>query len=107
VAEIRRGEESYFDGERERLIVEGGAEYYEMPNVVSMFCDRFQKPVAGDEEMLLTPTEILIFMHDKWHIDLVNQSNAVMLGNYLRREGFERGTGNDRRRYRLSVSCQS
>ena len=107
VAEIRRGEESYFDGERERLIVEGGAEYYEMPNVVSMFCDRFHKPVAGDEEMLLTPTEILIFMHDKWHIDLVNQSNAVMLGNYLRREGFERGTGNDRRRYRLSVSCQS
>ena len=107
LAEIRRGEDSYFDGERERLIVEKGAEYYEMPNVVSIFCDHFCKPVAGDETEMMTPTEILLYMRDEWHINLVNQSNAVMLGNYLRREGYERGKGNDRRRYKLSVSCRS
>ena len=107
LAEIRRGEDSYFDGERERLIVEKGAEYYEMPNVVSIFCDHFCKPVAGDETEMMTPTEILLYMRDEWHINLVNQSNAVMLGNYLRREGYERGKGNDRRRYKLSVYCQS
>lgn len=107
LAEIRRGEDSYFDGERERLIVEKGAEYYEMPNVVSIFCDHFCKPVAGDETEMMTPTEILLYMRDEWHINLVNQSNAVMLGNYLRKEGYERGKGNDRRRYKLSVSCRS
>ena len=107
IAEIRRGEDCYFDGERERLITEKGAEYYEMPNVVSIFCDHFRKPVAGSETKQMTPTEILAYIHDKWHINLVNQSNAVMLGNYLRREGYERGKGNDRRRYKLSVYCQS
>ena len=107
IAEIRRGEDCYFDGERERLITEKGAEYYEMPNVVSIFCDHFRKPVAGSETEQMTPTEILAYIHDKWHINLVNQSNAVMLGNYLRREGYERGKGNDRRRYKLSVYCQS
>ena len=107
LAEIRRGEDSYFDGERERLIVEKGAEYYEMPNVVSIFCDHFCKPVAGDETEMMTPTEILLYMRDEWHINLVNQSNAVMLGNYLRKEGYERGKGNDRRRYKLLVSCRS
>ena len=107
LAEIRRGEDSYFDGERERLIVEKGAEYYEMPNVVSIFCDHFCKPVAGEETEMMTPTEILLYMRDEWHINLVNQSNAVMLGNYLRKEGYERGKGNDRRRYKLSVSCRS
>ena len=107
IAEIRRGEDCYFDGERERLITEKGAEYYEMPNVVSIFCDHFRKPVAGSETEQMTPTEILAYIHDKWHINLVNQSNAVMLGNYLRREGYERGKGNDRRRYKLSVCCQS
>ena len=107
LAEIRRGEDSYFDGERERLIVEKGAVYYEMPNVVSIFCDHFCKPVAGEETEMMTPTEILLYMRDEWHINLVNQSNAVMLGNYLRKEGYERGKGNDRRRYKLSVSCRS
>ena len=107
IAEIRRGEDCYFDGERERLITEKGAEYYETPNVVSIFCDHFRKPVAGSETEQMTPTEILAYIHDKWHINLVNQSNAVMLGNYLRREGYERGKGNDRRRYKLSVYCQS
>ena len=56
---------------------------------------------------MMTPTEILLYMRDEWHINLVNQSNAVMLGNYLRKEGYERGKGNDRRRYKLSVSCRS
>ena len=107
IAEIRRGEDCYCEGERERLITEKGAEYYEMPNVVSIFCDHFRKPVAGSETEQMTPTEILAYIHDKWHINLVNQSNAVMLGNYLRREGYERGKGNDRRRYKLSVYCQS
>ena len=107
LAEIRRGEDSYFDGERERLIVEMGAEYYEMPDVVSIFCDHFCKPVAGSETLLMMPSEIITYIHNKWHINLVNHSNSVELGTYLRKEGYERGKGKDRRRYYVSVSCQS
>jgi hypothetical protein len=107
LAEIRRGEDSYFDGERERLIVEMGAEYYEMPDVVSIFCDHFCKPVAGSETLLMRPSEIITYIRDKWHINLVNHSNSVELGTYLRKEGYERGKGKDRRRYYVSVSCQS
>jgi hypothetical protein len=107
LAEIRRGEDSYFDGERERLIVEMGAEYYEMPDVVSIFCDHFCKPVAGSETLLMRPSEIITYIHNKWHINLVSHSNSVELGTYLRQEGYERGKGKDRRRYYVSVSCQS
>ena len=107
LAEIRRGEDSYFDGERERLIVEMGAEYYEMPDVVSIFCDHFCKPVAGSETLLMSPSEIIAYIHNKWHIYLVSHSNSVELGTYLRKEGYKRGKGKDRRRYYVSVSCQS
>ena len=65
LAEIRRGEDSYFDGERERLIVEMGAEYYEMPDVVSIFCDHFCKPVAGSETLLMMPSEIIAYIPGK------------------------------------------
>ena len=107
LAEIRRGEDYYFDGERERLIMEQGKEYYEIPNVISIFTDHFQKPQAGSEQLLMTPTEILTYIRDKWHVNLVNQANASRLGTYLLQEGYEKGKGNDRRRYKLSVSCQS
>ncbi len=100
--EIRRGEETYFDGERERMIIENGTEYYELPNVISIFCDKFKKPADDDEILTLTPTEILVYIRDTWRIDLVNQSNAVFLGNYLRREGFEKGSGEKRRKYLIS-----
>ena len=103
LAEIRRGEDYYFDGERERLIVEKGAEYYEMPNVISIFCDHFQKPQAGSEVLKMSPSAILTYIKDTWHIDLVNQSNTVLLANYLRREGYELGKGRERRQYFVSV----
>ena len=104
LAEIRRGEDYYFDGERERLIVEKGAEYYEMPNVISIFCDHFRKPEAGDEILKLSPSGILAYIKEKWHIDLINQSNTVMLSNHLIREGYEKGKGRERRQYLVSVS---
>ena len=103
LAEIRRGEDYYFDGERERQIIEQGAEYHEMPNVISIFCDHFQKPQVGSEILKMSPSAILTYIKDTWHIDLVNQSNSVLLGNYLRREGYERGKGMERRQYFVSV----
>ena len=104
--EIRRGEETYFDGEREQMIVANAAEYYDEPNVVSIFCDHFRKPQAGDEELLMTPTEILQWMHDELHINLVTHSNSVFLGNYLRREQFDRGKGRERRKYLVGRMIQ-
>ena len=103
LAEIRRGEDYYFDGERERLIVEQGADYYEMPNVISIFCDHFQKPQAGSEILKLSPSGILTYIKEQWHIDLVSQSNTVTLSKYLRREGYERGKGRERRLYLVTV----
>ena len=107
MAELRRGEESYFDGERERLIVEQGAEYYDEPGVVSVFCDHFRKPQAGDEVLLMAPMEILEYIRQTWHVDLVKQGNSSKLGSYLRLNGYKRGDGTNRRRYRVSVCCQS
>lgn len=95
VQEIESGEEYAFTGERERQIVERNADYYETPNVISLFEDHFRKPIAGDERLLLSPTELL----GRLRMDAENRSNATLLGNYLRRNGFEKGTGSDRRRY--------
>ena len=47
VFEIENGEEYAFTGERERQIVEANADYYEMPNVISLFEDMFHKPQGG------------------------------------------------------------
>lgn len=104
LAEIRRGEECYFDGERERLIVEGGLQYTEVADVVSVFCDHFRKPQAGDEILNMSPTQIIEYIYNTWHIDLRKHSDTVYLGNFLHREGYEH---HDRRRYKVAVCQQS
>ena len=103
LAEIRRGEDYYFDGERERLIMEQGTEYYETPNVISIFCDHFRKPEAGDEILKLSPSGILAYIDDTWHTKLLNQSNVCFLKNHLCREGYEKGKGRERRLYLVTV----
>jgi hypothetical protein len=100
VFEIEHGEEYAFTGERERQIVEANTDYYEMPNVISLFEDMFHKPQGGDEVLLLSPTEIL----KKLKMDPENRANATVLGSYLRRNGFGKGDGNNRRRYKVAVN---
>jgi predicted P-loop ATPase len=98
VEEIERGEECAFTGERERRIMEQNTDYYEMPNVVSLFEDRFRRPKAGDPLLLLSPTEIL----QELKMDVKSRSNATLLGNHLRRNGYEKGEGRERRRYKVA-----
>ena len=100
VHEIEHGEEYAFTGERERQIMERNADYYELPNVISLFEDMFRKPQVGDEVLLLSPTEIL----KKLKVDPESRANATTLGTYLRRNGYGKGEGNNRRRYKLAVN---
>ena len=102
VSEIRAGEAYAFTGERERRIQEAGAGYYETPNVVSIFQDHYRRPQAGDEVQWLSPTQILQRIKDEQKVNMVTQSNATMLGNYLSRNGFQKGTGDHRRCYAVS-----
>ena len=103
VTEVQRGEDSYFDGERERRIVERNADYYEMPTVVQLFEDLFRRPQAGDEPMWLTPTEVLQQIRERRRVNVVNQSNATLIGSYLKRNGFRKGDGIHRRTYEISL----
>ena len=96
--EIRRGEEYAFTGERERQIQEQNADYYETPNIVSLFEDTFRKPRTGDEVVLMSATEILKSLKT----NAENRSNATLIGSYLRRKGYEKGDGADRRRYKIA-----
>ena len=96
--EIENGEEYAFTGERERQIVEANADYYEMPNIISLFEDQFHKPQGGEEVLLLSPTEIL----KRLKTNPESRANTTILGSYLRRNGFERGEGNNRRRYKVA-----
>ena len=98
VEEIERGEEYAFTGEREQQIVAQNADYYETPNVVSIFEDRYHKPTAADEVVMMSPTEILSALK----LNPENHSHATLLGLYLRRNGFERGEGRQRRLYKLA-----
>ena len=100
VYEIEHGEEYAFTGERENSIIAQNSNYYEMPNVISLFEDQFHKPQGGDDVMLLSPTEIL----KRLKMDPESRANATTLGTYLRRNGFEKGEGNDRRRYKVAVN---
>ena len=100
VHEIEHGEEYAFTGEREQQIISQNSDYYEMPNVISLFEDMFHKPQGGDEVLLLSPTEIL----KKLKMDPENRANTTVLGSYLRRNGFSRGDGNNRRRYKVAVN---
>ena len=90
VQEIENGEEYAFTGERERQIVERNADYYETPNVISLFEDHFRKPMAGDERLLLSPTEILHRMKEDMKVNVVTQANATLLGSYLYRNDYHK-----------------
>ena len=105
ISEIDAGADYAFTGERERRIQEKNAEYYETPNVVAIFQDHFQRPQAGSEVLQLSPTAILQYIKDEYKMDMVTQSNATLLGNYLSRNGFQKGSGENRRCYILSPSC--
>ena len=103
VQEIENGEEYAFTGEREQQIIEQNADYYEMPNVVSIFEDMFRQPQAGDEVLLLSPTEILGHIKDERKTNVVTQSNATLIGSYLHRKGYRKGTGEKRRCYLVAL----
>lgn len=103
VAEVERGEDSYFDGERERRIVERNTDYYEMPTAVQLFEDLFRRPQAGDEPMWLTPTEVLQQIRERRRLNVVNQSNATLIGSYMKRNGFRKGSGVHYRQYEVSL----
>ena len=98
--EIEHGEEYAFTGERENHIIEQNSNYYETPNVISLFEDIFHKPQGDDEVLLLSPTEIL----KRLKMDPESRANTTTLGTYLRRNGFGKGEGNDRRRYKVAVN---
>ena len=98
VEEIENGEEYAFTGEREQQIVAQNADYYETPNVVSIFEDHYHKPTAAEEVVLMSPTEIISALK----LNPANHSYATLLGLYLRRNGFERGDGRQRRLYKLA-----
>ena len=97
VYEIVHGEEYAFTGEREQQIIAQNADYYETPNVVSLFEDRFRKPESGDEVLLMSPTEIVAALK----LNPENHSNVTLLGLYLRRKGFQHGEGRQRRLYKI------
>lgn len=101
--ELQRGEESCFTGERERMIMEQSANYQVVPNVVEMFDDLFRKPEAGDEVLALSPTEILHLIDNSLHVNVNNQSNTVCIGNYLKQQGFDKGSGRQRRKYLVAA----
>ena len=73
-------------------------DYYETPNVVSLFEDRYHRPVSGEAEVLMSPTEIVSALK----LDPSNHSNVTLLGLYLRRNGFARGEGRHRRYYKVA-----
>ena len=103
VYEIEHGEEYAFTGEREQQIVEQNADYYETPNVISLFEDLFHQPQAGDEVLLLSPTEILERIRNLKKVNVVTQANATLLGTYLHREGYGKGKGEKRRCYLVAL----
>ena len=103
VAEVQQGADCYFDGERERRIVERNADYYEMPTVVQLFEDLFRRPEVGDQSLWLTPTEVLQQIRERRRVNVVNQSNATLVGSYLKRNGFRKGSGRQKRLYEVAL----
>lgn len=97
VFEIEHGEEYAFTGERERKIVAQNSNYYETPNVVALFEDRFRRPRANEQPQLMSVTELLQALK----VDATSRSNATLLGSYLHRNGYQRGAGEGRRRYQV------
>ena len=103
VHEIEHGEEYAFTGEREQQIISHNADYYETPNIISLFEDIFRKPQAGDEVLVLSPTGILSRIKEEKKVDVVTQTNATLLGTYLHRKGYQKGKGEKRRCYYIGV----
>ena len=101
VYEIEHGEEYGFTGEREQQIIAQNADYYETPSVVSLFEDHFRQPMAGDEVLLMSPTQILALMKDELKVNVVTQANATLIGSYLHRKGYQKGKGEKRRCYKI------
>jgi hypothetical protein len=97
VYDIENGEDYAFTGERERRIMERNGDYYDTPNIIERFNDHFRLPKEGEEVMLLSPTEIV----ERLKMDVSNHANVSLLGSYLRRKGFEKGYGVQRRRYKV------
>lgn len=102
VYEIEHGEAYAFTGEREQQIIAQNADYYEMPNVVSLFEDHFRKPKKGDEVLMMSPTEVLTLIKDELKVNVVTQANATLIGSYLHRKGYMKGQGSNRRRYEIA-----
>ncbi len=100
VHEIEHGEEYAFTGERENRIIEQNADYYETPNVVSLFEDMFHQPEVGDEVLPLSPTEILERIKSQKKVNVITQTNATVLGTYLHRKGYKK----QRRRYLIALN---
>ena len=88
--DIESGRPCYFDGKREQAIIENNAQYYDTPGVLALFEDLFRQPQAGDDVLELSPTQILQMMRDKLKVNIINRSNATILGSYLRRQSFVR-----------------
>jgi hypothetical protein len=103
VYEIENGEEYAFTGEREKQIIDQNADYYETPNIVALFEDLFRMPQAGDQTLLLSPTEILNRIKEMRKTNVVNLSNATLIGSYLHRNGYQKGKGEKRRCYLVAL----
>jgi predicted P-loop ATPase len=102
VYEIESGEEYAFTGEREQQIIAQNSDYYEVPNVVSLFEDMFCQPTVGDQVLLKSPTEILGMIRDERKVNVVTQANATLIGSYLHRKGYRKGKGEKRRCYQIA-----
>jgi predicted P-loop ATPase len=102
VYEIESGEEYAFTGEREQQIIAQNSDYYEVPNVVSLFEDMFCQPKGGDQVLLKSPTEILGMIRDERKVNVVTQANATLIGSYLHRKGYRKGKGEKRRCYQIA-----
>ena len=104
VYEIEHGEEYAFTGEREQQVIAQNSDYYETPNIISLYEDMFRKPKDGDQVLVLSPTEILTRIHDEKKVNVVTQSNATYIGNYLHRNGYQKGKGDHRRCYFVALN---
>ena len=54
---------------------------------------------------MLSPTEILEYIRSQKKLNIVNQTNATLLGTYLHRKGYEKGKGRQYRRYQIALQA--
>ena len=58
--------------------------------------------MTGDIVLTVSPTEILNLIKNDLKANVVNQSNATLIGSYLHRNGFQKGKGDKRRCYLIA-----